>query len=72
MFKALLCGVDEVAVKVISATNASLQAGFQKEAKILAFCRDKRIVEFIGAVFAVRLPSLNQALRFRHVNCIGA
>lgn len=55
MYKALLDGVQEVAIKVFHDVHSPVQeADILREVAILKGCRDRNIVQFYGACHDVR------------------
>ena len=57
MYKALLDGVQEVAVKIFfDVHNAREEADILREVAILKGCRDRNVVQFYGACHEVRVP----------------
>ena len=55
MYKALLDGVQEVAVKIFfDVHNAREEADILREVAILKGCRDRNVVQFYGACHEVR------------------
>ena len=63
MYKALLDGVQEVAVKIFfDVHNAREEADILREVAILKGCRDRNVVQFYGACHEVRMrPSARSA-----------
>lgn len=63
MYKALLNGVQEVAVKIFfDVHTAREEADILREVAILKGCRDRNVVQFYGACLEVRAPLLRPGL----------